>query len=115
MESGSEYRQLFGTRGELNHDIPMYFSPSTLPHVYKFESKIPNLDKQYISLVYDFREHKWIFVEKAEKEDTDIYGDDYKDAELNTWNNYRNPVKFEDLILDKKDVSDQMYFINQTY
>ena len=64
-------------------------------------------------MVYDYKKHEWNFIEKSNKADTNIYGDNYKDVELYIWNIYRNPIRISDLTIDKKQISDQMYFVNK--
>jgi len=90
---------------------PIQFSPSTWPNAFLFYSSM-DLDKQYISLVFDYKHKEWVFIERMQKSDTSAYGDDFKYTELNIWNSYRNPVLFSDLIIDKSKINDQMYFIN---
>jgi hypothetical protein len=103
------HNELFGSSG--GYLSPIQFSPSTFPNAFLFYSGIPNLNKQYISLVFDYKKTEWEFVEKADMSYTGLYGDDFKDTELNVWNAYRNPVSFSDLVLDKSKISDQMYFV----
>jgi hypothetical protein len=103
------HKELFGNVA--GYFSPIHFSPSTFPNAYMFYSGIPELNKQYISLVFDYKKKNWIFVEKVNNEDTNTYGDDYKTTELNVWNSYRNPVSYSDLILDKSKISEQMYFV----
>lgn len=118
----SYYKQFTGIKklpfhNELFGDIdgfssPLHFSPSTFPNAFLFHSAL-ELDKSYISLVFDIKTREWIFIEKVNKSDTNAYGDDFKNVELNVWNSYRNPVMVSDLIIDIKKINEQMYFINK--
>lgn len=103
------HNELFG--GDDGYFSPIHFSPSTFPNAFLFYSGVPNLNKQYISLVFDYKKKEWVFVEKADKSETDTYGDDFKITELNVWNAYRNPVSYSDLVLDQSKLSEQMYFV----
>jgi hypothetical protein len=94
-----------------NFTKPVQFSPSTFPNAFLFYSGVPDLNNQYISLVFDYKKKEWLFIEKASAEDTGAYGDDFRMIELNVWNSYRNPVAYSDLILDKSKISEQMYFV----
>lgn len=88
--------------------FPLHFSPSTNPHAYIFWSPVHDLDNTYINLLW--KNNKWEFLSKSDKTKTGMFGDDFKYTELNTWNYYRNPVTFKDLVLDANDVKAQMYF-----
>jgi hypothetical protein len=106
--------EMFGDQNKIDGFFtPIYFSPSTLPNAHLFYSSIPDLNNTYIKLTYDFKKYEWNFIEKANRSDTNAYGDNFKDVELNAWNNYRNPVHFTDLVINKQEIADQMYFVNQ--
>ena len=108
------FLELFGDQNKVDGFFtPIYFSPSTLPDAYLFYSSIPDLDRTYIKLTYNFKKYEWNFIEKTNRANTNAYGDNFKDVELNSWNNYRNPVRFADLVINKKEIADQMYFVNQ--
>lgn len=113
LNKDDAYIELFGNSNINSYFSPIYFTPSTLPNAYLFYSSIPDLDKQYVSLIYDFKKRNWDFIEKSNRENSGVYGYDFKDVELYLWNNYRNPVQFSDLIIDKKQIASQMYFINK--
>ena len=106
------HTEIFGNNGDNTFIMPIQFSPSTFPDAFLFYSNIPDLNKQYVSLIFDYDSKKWIFIEKANKSDTNIYGDNFKSTELNIWNSYRNPVLIKDLTVDKSNIKDQMYFVN---
>ena len=106
------HNEIFGSISEKSFIMPVQFAPSTFPNAFLFYSNIPNLNKQYISLIFDYDLKKWIFIEKAHKSDTNIYGDNFKSTELNVWNSYRNPVLAKDLTIDKSKINEQMYFVS---
>lgn len=114
FDKDAMYSELFGDQNKIDGFFtPIYFSPSNLPNAFLFWSPIPDMDKSYVSLTYDFKKHSWNFIEKANRSDTGMFGDNFKDVELNAWNNYRNPVSIADLTINKKEIASQMYFLNQ--
>lgn len=103
---------------ERSRVIPMCFSPSTMPTAYIFYTKTHNLDKTYIKLDYSYFSKKKIpDINKHqisyESINTHKYGDLYKDVELNKWSQFINPITLDNLIIDKKDISSQMYFVGK--
>ena len=103
------HKELFG---DINgFFMPVQFTPSTMPNAFMFYSDIPDLNKKFISLAYNIKLNNWIFVEKVNPSDTNIYGDDFRKTETQVWNSYRNPVSYDDLIIDKTQISDSMYFV----
>lgn len=99
-----ETKQLFSQQSSFFY--PKHFAPSTNPMAFLFWSPL-NLVDTYINLVW---KDGWEFVSKSHKSQTFLFGDDYKYVELNTWNQFRNPVALKDLVLDQNDVKSQMYF-----
>ena len=113
-----ETKQLFSQDQINGFYFPIHFSPSINPNAYVFLSSIKDLGDEYISLTWDDN-IKWSFISKSSKHDTMQFGDEFKYTELNSWNYYRNPMNFKDLVLDKDDIKTQMYFPfnekNKTY
>jgi hypothetical protein len=108
------YMELFGDLSTTSpNSRPMYASMSTLPNSYLFYSDIPDLNKEYASLVVD-KYPVLQFIQKNNKLDTGMYGDSYKYTELNIWNSYRNPMDLI-TILDKTEVGNQMYFMDKKH
>ena len=103
------YKELFGNVN--GFFMPVHFSPSTMPNAFLFYSTMSDLDKKFVSLAFNSKLNDWIFVEKVKSSDTDIYGDDFRKTETQVWNSYRNPVTYNDLIIDKEKISDSMYFV----
>jgi hypothetical protein len=106
------YLELFGDLSTTSqNDRPVYASMSTLPNSYLFYSDVPDLNKEYASLVVG-KYPVLQFIQKINTLETGVYGDSYKYTELNTWNSYRNPMDLL-TIVDKTEVDDQMYFMDK--
>lgn len=97
-------RELFGAPSGQHQ--PVIFAPSVRPDAYKFVDESVE-DGDYVKLT--MVKNQWQFVEKVEGHH---YGDDFKAVELGAFASYFNPIKLQDLTLDKKHISAQSYFIN---
>jgi hypothetical protein len=103
------YNELFSTP---EFQFPLHFSPSTKPYAYLFWSNL-NLDKTHVNLIPKDPKKvfttpsayvDWQFISKSNEAQS------YRYVEENIWNNYRNPIVFEDLIIPVADINKQMYF-----
>jgi hypothetical protein len=92
--------------------IPIHFSPSNKPNAFIFISDIAELDNKIVNLSYIVKENEWHYNTTVSFKRTDIYGDSFKNTELNTWSNYFNPITFSELNIDSKKIQDDVYFIN---
>lgn len=102
--------------------FPIQFSPSDDPYAYIYyhpdDSKIPL--KDIVNNVCEFRrvdldkKPKWDIMRvrtdrKADLNKGNYFGNGFYVAEY-TWQNYQNPLKFEDLIISNEEFIDRGYF-----
>jgi len=109
------YSELFGDLSTIPlSSRPAYASMSAFPNSYLFYSNAPDLDKEYVSLVCD-KYPILQFIQKVNGVETNTYGDALKYTELNTWNSYRNPMELSTMLIDKTEISNQMYFMDKKH
>jgi hypothetical protein len=101
--------ELFSTNETQGFYFPLQFAPSTNPLAYIFWSSIKSLNNSMVDLTWNQKSESWDFVNKSTQHHGD-YGDSFKTVEQGVWNSFRNPVKYSDLVLPIKDISQQMYF-----
>jgi hypothetical protein len=99
-------------QGHANSKVPIQFSPSNKPNAFIFISNLDDLDNKIVNMAYNIKSNEWIFNNIQSTKKTDIYGDGFKNTELNTWSNYFNPITFDELNIDSKQIQDDVYFIN---
>jgi SAM-dependent methyltransferase len=117
-----EYKKIFPYQNMYKH-FPIQFSPSDDPFAYIYyhpdNSKL--LKKDIINNVCEFRRidlesdnPKWDIMKvrtdrKIELDRGDYFGNNFYIAEY-TWQNYNNPLNFEDLIISSTEYMDRGYF-----
>jgi ASC-1-like (ASCH) protein/SAM-dependent methyltransferase len=117
----SGYKKLFPHQ-RMYKNFPIQFSPSDEPFAYIYyhpdDSKLSK--EEVLDNVCEFRrvnldaEHKWDIMRvrtdrKIELDRGNYFGNGFYIAEY-TWQNYQNPLKFEDLVISSTEFMDRGYF-----
>lgn len=111
------YDKLFPNQKIYNY-FPIQFSPSDNPFVYKYvhHGDIPLRDivNQVVEFNWDSKKQKWKILKIRHDKKADVargnyYGNDFYVAEY-TWQNFQNPLHFEDLIISHTDYMNIGYF-----
>ncbi len=103
------YKKIFPYQS-MTRSFPIQFAPSDNPHAFIFYTKKNIADK-----ICEFRyENGWKFMRVREDRQADLeaggyYGNSFGVAEY-TWQNYKVPLLFDDLVLTNAEFMDKGYF-----
>ena len=108
-----KYNEIFDIKNQNGNYFPIQFSPSDKPLVYLFWHK-DNLNNKICEMFYDIKKDEWKLHKIREDRDVDVktgkyFGNDFRIAEL-TWNNYSNPLTYENLKLSENELLQEKYF-----
>lgn len=111
------YDKLFPNQKIYNY-FPIQFSPSDNPFVYKYvhegDTPLKDIVNQVVEFNWDIKKKKWKILKIRHDKKADVargnyYGNDFYVAEY-TWQNFQNPLYFEDLIISHSDYMNIGYF-----
>ena len=112
------YDILFPNQKMYNY-FPIQFSPSDNPFAYQYmhsDSKFPleEILNQVVEFNWDVKREAWRILKIRHDKKTDVarggyYGNDFYVAEY-TWQNFQNPLRFEDLIITHTEFMNVGYF-----